>query len=108
MKQLMNSLGIPSVWGVVFTDKLDIIDVYPRNFDAIDIRALAEINGVLDEWIRLRNIREIVDADTKLYVSKFGNIVLYVSGDPDVNFSDIWDIASGLKNRYAEKIKKGD
>ena len=101
MRQLMNRLGIPSVWGVVFTENLDVIDVCPRNFDAIDIRALAEINDVLNEWIKVRGIKEIVDADTKLYVGKFGNIVLYVSGDPDVNFSSIWEIANNFKVKYA-------
>ncbi|MBI1971816.1 MAG: hypothetical protein HYS53_00805 [Candidatus Aenigmarchaeota archaeon] len=97
MKQTLTDLGLPNVWGVLFTQSLDIVEVFPRNFDAVDIRALAEINEVLNEWITARGVSEIVDAENNLYVGKIGENVLYVSGDAGADFSQLWEIVSNVK-----------
>ncbi len=99
MKQSIE-LGLPNVWGVLFTKNLDVVEVFPKNFDSIDIRALAEINEVLNEWVKVREITEIIDAETKLYAGKVGDLVLYVTGDANVDFSNIWDVVKDAKARY--------
>ncbi len=101
MRQNLADLGLPNVWGVLFTPALDVVEVFPRNFDSIDIRALAEISEVLKEWISTRGISEIVDAEANLYAGKIGEKILYVSGDPNVDFTHIWEVVSDVKNRYA-------
>ncbi|MBI4167719.1 MAG: hypothetical protein HY515_02065 [Candidatus Aenigmarchaeota archaeon] len=102
MRQTLTDLGLPNVWGVLFTPTLDIVEVFPRNFDAIDIRALAEISEVLKEWITTRGISEIVDAETNLYAGKVGDKILYVSGDLNTSFTSIWEIVTEVKARYGK------
>ncbi len=99
MRQTLTDLGLPNVWGVLFTPNLDVVEVFPRNFDAIDIRALAEINEVLKEWISTRGISEIVDAENNLYAGKIGENILYVSGDPNADFSHLWEIVNYVKGK---------
>lgn len=103
MKQTLTDLGLPNVWGVLFTPTLDIVEVFPGNFDAIDIRALAEISEVLKEWITTRGISEIVDAESNLYAGKVGEYILYVSGDPNVDFSHLWEVVANVKKRYGNQ-----
>ncbi|MFH0889625.1 MAG: hypothetical protein V1836_00590 [Candidatus Aenigmatarchaeota archaeon] len=103
MNQTSVELGIPNVWGVLFTQNLDVIEVFPKNFDAVDIRALAEINEVLDEWVKVREISEIIDADSRLYAGKIGNMILYVTGDLNSDFSGIWEVVRDVKSRYGKQ-----
>ncbi len=105
MRQNLTDLGLPNVWGVLFTPELDVIEVFPKNFDSIDIRALAEISEVLKEWISTRGISEIVDAEINLYAGKIGEKILYVSGDPNTDFMHLWEVVLDVKNRYASNTK---
>ncbi len=102
MRQTSVELGLPNVWGVLFTKNLDIVEVFPKNFDSIDIRALAEINEVLNEWVKVREITEIIDAETKLYAGKIGDLILYVTGDANADFSSIWEVVKDAKARYGK------
>ncbi|MBI4177385.1 MAG: hypothetical protein HY516_03380 [Candidatus Aenigmarchaeota archaeon] len=108
MRQTLADLGLPNVWGVLFTPALDVVEVFPKNFDSIDIRALAEISEVLEEWTNTRGISEIVDAETNLYAGKIGDKILYVSGDLNADFTNIWEVVRDVKNRYdGQKPVKG-
>ena len=100
MKQNLSQLGMPNVWGVLFKDNLSVIEVFPKDFDAIDARALQEISEVLKEWIQIRGISEVIDAETKLYAGKVGNMILYATGNENADFTDIWKIVSDVKERY--------